>query len=268
MFDLALAAGLGLAFLVALGASGQLQFVVGELHGPIRRGVALTLLWIVLVLCVFFPTVSPGAAAEVDPRTITFISIFTGQVILAGFLLGWWLLAQPLPLARFLCLERGWSVDDVRFGLGVGAVAWILAISASAVVALVLVALGYNPTPEAEGLAAPLEVPTILMWLTDMPVWRKLVVVAVAMTVEEAFFRAFLQMRVGWLLSSALFALSHGGYGMPTLTAAVFVVSLAIGWALRARGNLLPCIIAHGIFDAVQLLVVMPLAIEHLREIT
>ena len=63
------------------------------------------------------------------------------------------------------------------------------------------------------------------------------------------------------------FALSHGGYGLPTLTAAVFAVSLAIGWALRKRGNLVPCIVAHGIFDAVQLLVVMPIAVEHLREL-
>lgn len=266
MFDLALAAGLGLAFLVALGASGRLHFVAEEIRSPIQRGIAVTLLWVILVLCVFYPTVSPGTAAELDPQTITFISIFTGQVILAGFLLAWWVLAQPLPLVRFLRLEHG-SVDDVRFGLTVGAVAWILAISASAVVALILLAVGYGPTGDATGLGAPLEIPTILTWLTDMPVWRKLVVVAVAMTVEEAFFRAFLQTRVGWLLSSALFALSHGGYGMPTLTAAVFAVSLAIGWALRARGNLLPCIVAHGIFDAVQLLIVMPLAIEHLREI-
>ena len=105
----------------------------------------------------------------------------------------------------------------------------------------------------------------MLIWLTHLPVWRKLVVVAVAMTVEEAFYRAFLQMRFGWVLSSVLFALSHGGYGLPTLTVSVFVVSLAIGWALRRRGNLLPCVVAHGVFDAVQLLIVMPIAIDHLR---
>jgi membrane protease YdiL (CAAX protease family) len=266
MFDLAVAATLGLALLAALHASGRLHGIAEEIHTPARRGIALALLWVVLVLCVVYPTVSPGAAADVDPQTITFASIFTGQVILAGFLLVWWVLAQPLPLARFLRLEHG-SVDDVRFGLAVGGVAWVLAISASAAVALILLALGYNPAGDTTGVATPLEVPSILMWLTDMPVWRKLVVVAVAMTVEEAFFRAFLQTRIGWLPSSALFALSHGGYGMPTLTAAVFAVSLAIGWALRARGNLLPCIVAHGIFDAVQLLVVMPLAIEHLRDI-
>src|SRR5512144_51211 len=128
MFDLALAAGLSLALLAALAVSGRLRFVAEDIHGPARRGVALTVLWVVLVLCVFYPTVSPGAAAEVDPRTIAFSTIFTGQLILAGFLLVWWLLAQPLPLARFLRLEHG-SVDDVRFGLGVGAAAWILAIS-------------------------------------------------------------------------------------------------------------------------------------------
>jgi membrane protease YdiL (CAAX protease family) len=218
----------------------------------------------VLVLCVFFPTVSPGAAMEVDPETLWFPSLFTGQFILAGFLLLWWRLARPVPLARFLFLERA-SREHVRFGVAVGAVGWVCAITASASVAAALMAFGYNPIGEAESAAPPFEVPPLLIWLTELPAWRKLVVVGVAMTVEEAFFRAFLQTRVGWILSSALFALSHGGYGLPTLTASVFAVSLAIGWALRARGSLLPCIVAHGVFDAVQLFVVMPLAVDQLR---
>ncbi len=261
MFDLALAALLALALLVLFAVSGRLRFLADEMPTRARRMAALGLLWVVLVVCVFYPTLSPDAAADVDPQTLWFASIFTGQFILGGFLLVWWVLARRVSLLRFLRLEHA-SLDDVGFGLGVGAVGWILAIASSAAVALALLWLGYNPTGGQDSL---LEVPPLLLWLTDLPVWRKLIVVGVAMTVEEAFYRAFLQTRIGWVLSSALFALSHGGYGLPTLTASVFAVSLAIGWALRQRGTLLPCIVAHGVFDAVQLLVVMPIAIEHLR---
>jgi membrane protease YdiL (CAAX protease family) len=266
MVDFLLAALLALALLVALAASGRLGFIADEISDGPRRIAALVLFWSVLVLCVFLPTVSPGAAMEIDPETIWFPSLFTGQFILAGFVLSWWWLGRPVSLARFLFLENA-TREHVRVGFVVGAVGWVCAILASATVALILTAIGYGPIGDAEPLAPPFEVPPLLIWLTELPAWRKLVVVSVAMTVEEAFYRAFLQTRIGWVLSSALFALSHGGYGLPTLTASVFAVSLVLGWALRARGNLLPCIVAHGVFDAVQLFVVMPIAVGQLRSL-
>jgi membrane protease YdiL (CAAX protease family) len=264
MFAPVFAAVLAFAFLIALGITGRLRFVADEMPSWTRRIVALALLWVVLVTCVFYPTVSAGDAADVDPATLWFPSIFIGHLVLGGFLLLWWLLAWPMPLRRFLRLED-MAADDVPFGLGVGVFGWIVAIAASAAVAGILLGLGHNPSGGEEPLAQPFEVPPLLIWLTHLSVWRKLIVVAAAMTIEEAFYRAFLQTRVGWLLSSVIFAFSHGGYGLPTLTASVFAVSLVIGWALRQRGNLLPCIVAHGVFDGVQLLVVMPIAVEHLR---
>jgi membrane protease YdiL (CAAX protease family) len=262
MFGLTVAALLAIALLALLGATGRLRFVADEMPTWPRQLAALGAFWAVLVACVFYPTVSPGDAAHIDPETLWFPSIFTGQVVLGGFLLIWWLLARATPLRTFLRLE-GAKTDDVWFGLTVGALGWGLAIATSALVALVLIAVGYDAT--AQNAAEPFQVPEVLLWLTALPVWRKLIVVAVAMTVEEAFYRAFLQIRLGWALSSVLFALSHGGYGLPTLTASVFAVSLAIGWAMRRRGNLLPCIVAHGVFDAVQLLIVMPIAVRHLH---
>jgi membrane protease YdiL (CAAX protease family) len=262
MFEIAVAALLAAGLLVLLGATGRLRFIADEMPARPRQLAALAAFWAVLVACVFYPTVSPGDAAQIDPQTLWFPTIFTGQVVLGGFLLLWWLLARAPRLKTFLRLE-GATADDVWFGLAVGALGWALAIATSALVALVLLAVGYDAT--AGGSGEPFQVPEVLLWLTALPVWRKLIVVAVAMTVEEAFYRAFLQMRLGWLFSSVLFALSHGGYGLPTLTASVFAVSLAIGWAMRRRGNLLPCIVAHGVFDAVQLLIVMPIAVQHLR---
>jgi len=266
MRDLGVAALLALALLALLAVSGRLRFLQDEMPSRARRCAALLLLWAVLLSCVFYPSVSPGDAADVDPATVWFPSIFLGQLILAAFLFLWWRLAGPVRLRHFLRLENV-SFDDVVFGLRIGAVGWALAITASALVALALLVAGYKPSGEGSA-AQPFEVPALLLWLTHLPVWRKLIVVSVAMTIEEGFYRAFLQTRVGWTLSSVLFALSHGGYGLPTLTVSVFAVSLAIGWALQRRGNLLPCIVAHGMFDAVQLLVIMPIAVQHLHDVT
>ena len=266
MSGLTLATFLALTFLALLGVGGRLAFLATEIPSRGRRIAALGLLLAVLVTCVFYPAVSPGDAVNVDPQTIWFPTLFIAQLVLSGFLVIWWVLARPISARRFLRLEHS-SWADLSYGLKQGAFGWVAAIAASALVAVALLACGRSPTGGEESLAQPFDVPPLLLWLIQLPVWRKLVVVAVAMTVEEAFFRAFLQTRVGWLLSSVLFALGHGGYGLPTLTASVFAVSLVIGWALRRRGNLLPCIVAHGVFDGVQLLVVMPLAVEHLRSL-
>jgi len=262
MFSAGLAAILAALFLAVLAGAGRLRFLAEEMPSPARRLAALLLLWAVLLACVFYPVVSPGEAATVDPETLWFPTIFTGQLILGVFLFAWWRLAWPQPLGRFLRLEHA-TADDLRFGLTVGALSWVVAITASGLVTAALLALGYPA--DGAGDAPPFQVPELLIWLTDLPVWRKLIVVAIAMTVEEGFYRAFLQTRIGWVLSSIVFALSHGGYGLPTLSASVFAVSLVIGWALRRRGNIAPCIVAHGVFDAVQLFIVMPIAVEYLR---
>lgn len=261
MPSLALAALLGVLTLAALAAAGRVRAWRDEFPSTARWLVGLAALLAVLILTVFYPTVEPGAAADVDPETLWFPALFAAHVVLVGFLLAWWLLGWPQPLLRFLRLETA-SPPDLLLGLRVGLVGWVLALAASAVVTLAMTVATQGDAPEHL-----LEAPALLLWLAELPLERKLLVVGVAMTVEEGFYRAFLQPRVGWLLSSVLFALSHAGYGMPNLLASVFAVSLAIGWAFRRTGNLLACIVAHGVFDAIQLLVVMPLAVEHLRRL-
>lgn len=247
---------------VALAWSGRLRSLREEFPNRPRAAAGLLLLAGVLALLVFYPTVYPGAAADVDPATMWFPSIFAGHVVMVIFLQGWWMLAWPLPLSRYLRLE-GATALDLALGVRVGIVGWMLALLSSAVVTGIMVLIGWQPEPT--GGVDGLEIPSLMLWLTELPIGHKLLIIAAAMTVEEAFFRAYLQPRVGWLASSVLFALSHAGYGMPTLLASVLAVSLVIGWAFRKSGNLLPCIVAHGIFDAVQLLVVMPFAIEQMR---
>jgi len=76
---------------------------------------------------------------------------------------------------------------------------------------------------------------------------------------EELFFRGWLQKRVGLILSTMLFALAHSGLGQPLLLIGVGIISLIIGFTFYRTKNLIPGVIAHGIFDAVQLFVVIPL---------
>lgn len=250
---------------VALAWSGRLRRLCEEFPNRWRCALGLVLLSGILAVTVYGPAVSPGEAAAVDPTTIWFPTLFTGQLLLAIFLQSWWMLGWPLPLRRFLRLE-GATVGDVRFGLAVGAAGWALALVASALVTAALYLVGSPPSLVSSG-GDELAVPPLLLWLADLPAARKLVVVAIAMTVEEAFYRGFLQPRVGWIPSTVLFALSHAGYGMPNLLASVLVISLAMGWAFRRSGNLLPCIVAHGLFDGVQLFIIMPIAVEQIRQL-
>jgi membrane protease YdiL (CAAX protease family) len=104
--------------------------------------------------------------------------------------------------------------------------------------------------------------PPIVVWMANLSLGRKLVIVAAAMTAEEAFFRAFLQPRIGLLPSSILFALGHFNYGLPLLVVGVFAVSLVIGRCFERTGDLLPCMIAHAVFNGIQLLIVLPLVVS------
>lgn len=260
MQDTIIALLLALAYLVALAVGGRLIFVREEFATPARRAIAATLLWGILAAAVFYPVVSPGALAEVDPETLPFAALFVGHVLLSAFLTAWWALAWPQPPLRFLYLQAV-SVSDIAFGLRLGIIGWLLALGAGIAAGLALPMIGLGSDE------ASLAVPPLLRWLAELSLARKLLVVAIAMVVEEAFFRGFLQPRIGWLPASVLFTLAHTGYGLSSVLVSVFVLSLAIGWAFRRWRSLLPCIVAHGVFDAIQLLVVMPLALDHLRQL-
>jgi membrane protease YdiL (CAAX protease family) len=252
-FQLAALAALACLGILALG--GRLGFVADELPEPPRRVVGTLLLAGVLTICVFYPAVSTDAA-DLQPDQIYFPALFIGHGVLTAFLFAWWLLVQPRPsLARYLRLEDP-RLEDIQRGAWVGGIGWVLTITGTSIIAATLNLVASAPEQN--------DIPPLMPWLANLPLVYKLVVIGAAMTVEEGFFRAFLQTRIGWIPSSLLFALSHASYGLPLLMVSVFIISILIGGAFRRTGRLLPCIVAHGVFDAIQLLVVIPMATKML----
>ena len=76
--------------------------------------------------------------------------------------------------------------------------------------------------------------------------------------VEERFFRGFLQPRVGIGVSTLLFVLAHLSYDQPFLLVGVSILSLVFAALVWWRQNVWPAIAAHFLFDAVQLLILIP----------
>ncbi len=243
---------LGLIFLAAMAPLGRLGFLVREFPDLRRRALGAFLLVAVLAFAVFYPAVSP-ATIDIEPERIWFPSIFAGHITLTVFLLVWWRLQQRRSLLRFLRLQRA-GTTDLWLGLRAGLIGWLSTIA-------IMFLVGILTLPFSSGDDGT-QIPPIMIWLARLSLGRKLLVILVAMTVEEAFFRAFLQSRLGWIPSSLLFALGHASYGMPAMLLGVFVISLIIGDLFRRTGRLGPCMIAHGVFDSIQLLVIIPIAVE------
>jgi len=255
MHPLQLAMLSAVACVALLAALGRLGFLHEEFGGRARRALAMLLLLAILTGCVFYPAVARDQSV-MEPDTLWFPALFLGHFLFATFLLSWWRLRADISLVRLLHLDQ-LILDDLGSGIRFGCMGWVATMLVTASVALLLQGAG------AAGQTA--ELPPFMLWIAHLSLLRKLVVILVAMTVEEAFFRGFLQPRIGWIPSSLLFVLGHASYGLPLMLVSVLVISLVLGWRFRQTQRLLPCIMAHGTFDAIQLLIVIPWAVHTLE---
>ena len=183
-----------------------------------------------------------------------FYRIFALHWILILFLFVWWLLSGRPPLTEYLNIRRERAGEAVMTGLAVGFGGWLFTLAVALIIGLILSAAGLipkNPQPSP-----------MIGYMAALPLWKKVTIVASAMTVEEAFFRGWLQKRIGLVASTILFAVAHSGLGQPLLLIGVFVISLIIGFTFYRTKNLIPCIVAHGVFDAVQLFVILPVVFK------
>lgn len=236
-------------------ARSRAVFAEDGFHEPGRRTLAVALLASVLLLTVAIPFAGGFAGAQPETENLTVVSLFAVHAILIFFLACYYGLSARHSLADFLKIRSPRPVADLSAGVMIGAAGWLLTVLA----ALGAVGIWYllrKSTPGTEENAAVS--PTIL-WIVSQPVWVKVAIVVSAMVVEELFFRSFLQTRVGPLAATLMFTAAHGVYGQPLVLIGILVISAVLSVTFALYGNVLPCIVAHGIFDSIQMFVLIPL---------
>ena len=260
VFILLFAAGCAGILLAFLPARSRVRIAQDGFRTRSRRTAAYALLAVVLLLTVALPFAGGLAGGEPETRRLSYVSLFAVHAILALFLLCYWALSGPprRQLVDFLRLGSARPASDFSSGILIGAAGWLLTI----LLAALFVGLYFLLRGETPGGGAGPRVSPMILWLLDQPVWVKLAIVASAMFVEEFFFRAFLQSRVGPLAATLMFTAAHGAYGQPIVLIGILVISTVLSVAFAVYGNVLPCIVAHGVFDSIQMFVVIPLVLR------
>jgi membrane protease YdiL (CAAX protease family) len=257
VFFLLLGAGCTGILLSFTRARSRAALAQDGLTEPARRLVADGLLAAVLLLTVAIPFAGGLAGGQPQTRHLTVVSLFAVHAILLVFLLCYFLLTRQASLADFLKVKSSRPLADLSAGFLIGLAGWALAICALLIVGVIWLLLRKN------GIGgAGREVPQTIVWLATRPLAIRIAIVISAMIVEELFFRSFLQSRVGPLAATLMFTAAHGVYGQPLVLIGILVISTVLSAAYILYGNVLPCIVAHGTFDAIQMFVLIPLAMR------
>lgn len=258
VFLVLFAAGCAGILLSFLRARPRALFAQDGFRTPGRRLAAHVLLASVLLLTVAVPFAAGLAGPEPETRTLSHASLFVIHGILAIFLVVYYLLSGRTSIVDFLRLRSSRPAADLSAGVLIGAAGWLLTLLAAAVIVGVwVIARGVPPSGGPATRVSPM-----IVWLVEQSVWVKLAIVASAMVVEELFFRSFLQTRVGAVAATLMFTAAHGVYGQPLVLAGILVISGVLSVAYALYGNVLPCIVAHGVFDAIQMFIVIPLILR------
>jgi membrane protease YdiL (CAAX protease family) len=214
-------------------------------------------LWLGGFMVLLAMLVTGSALAPATPKqleSMPFYGLFMLHAVLVIFLIGWWLATGRPGMREFLNIRHERPAEVVAIGISVGVGGWAITILTALLVALILQSTGV--------IQAPAEPPAMIGWMAALPIWKKGLIILSAMTVEEAFFRSFLQKRIGLVASTVLFSLAHFTYGNPLLLIGVTTVSIIIGITFYRTKNVVPGVIAHGVFDAIQLFVIIPIAVR------
>lgn len=226
-------------------------FRIDEFPSPARRATAFSLLFFVFLSTVLLPAAADGRS--VDTARLKYYEVFTSQGLLLAFLVCWWLLSGRPPALEFLALRPANPLNEAGAGLCLGFIGWGVTFLLGVIVAGLAALLK---------LGAPDSVPPLIVWIAGLAPWKRAVIVLSAMTVEEFYFRSFLQRRLGPVAASVFFLLAHAGYGEPLFFAGILGITVILAAAFERTGSVLAPMVAHGTFNAVQLFVVLPAALR------
>jgi membrane protease YdiL (CAAX protease family) len=224
-----------------------------------RRGMAVALLFLTLFVTVLLPFAAGLSGSSPNVEHMTAVSVFGVHMILVGFLIVWYLLSGRPGVVAFLSLRTSRPGRLLALGIPVGAAGWLITVLLAVAVFAIRLAAG----PPGQSAAAPPVSPAI-PWIVSRPVLFRVAIVVSAMVVEEAFFRGFLQPRLGAVPSTLLFIGAHGVYGEPLMLIAITVIATVLAITFALSKNVLPCMTAHGTFDAIQMFVVIPYVLKNL----
>jgi membrane protease YdiL (CAAX protease family) len=254
---LVVAGGLGM-LLSFVQARSRAVFAEDGFSEPGRRAVAVGLLAAVLLLTVAIPFAGGLVGSQPDTKELSLVSVFAVHAILLFFLACYYALSGRRSLRDFLGLRSEHPGHDAAAGVLIGLAGWVLTILA----AMVLLGFWYVVSKRFRSATEGGGISPMIVWLVSQPLWVKLSIVVSAMVVEELFFRSFLQTRVGPVAATLMFTAAHGVYGQPLVLVGILVISTVLSVTYATYRNVLPCIVAHGVFDAIQMFVVIPAALK------
>lgn len=246
---------------------------------PIRNLMAAAVLALTLFLGVFVPLATFDLPQDVDIESLGYGQLFLSHGLLLASVILWaglgWsggrsrrATVRRLPAsvpgdAELEAPDAGWVrglrlatgrrlFEELRAGLLAGLGAWAAVLASMLALGTVLALTGRG----AEWLEAPPS--PLIVFLAGLPVIARVAVSVSAGVVEELFFRGLLQPRIGIGASTACFVLGHLSYEQPLMLVGLVVLSTIYGVLARRRGNIWASVIAHTLFDMVQLLIVIP----------
>ena len=206
---------------------------------------------------------------QVSFDAVSPVQIFFFQFLLLGWLVAWWGLGflpsrgdavggDAADSRRMLStgfsqlgLKARHVGTELSIGLAVGLIGWLAVLAAALLLGLLVTAIGGERALAAE----PAEQ---IVWLASLPVGLRIAVSLAAGVTEELFFRGFLQPRVGIGASTVLFVGAHLAYGELFMLFGISLLSLFYAWLASWRRSIWAAMAAHFLFDAIQLLVIIP----------
>jgi membrane protease YdiL (CAAX protease family) len=212
-----------------------------------------------------------GLEIEVDLSTVQSWELFSLHAVLVVSMVVWGALGWAGLGARdgdadhgLAGALRGFRLMPVRplgrelaLGAAAGVAIWGAVLAILVAIAAAILALG------GESLL-PERPPELVAFVVGQPVWVRVAAALSAGLGEESFFRGFLQPRIGIAASSLLFVLAHASYGEPFMLVGVTLLSIVYALLARWRRDVWAAVAAHAVFDGVQLLVLIPFALERL----